>query len=369
MRQLRTVFGAGAMVLFAAVAPYQAGISAAAEAVPRETVISCNMPVSGTIKVANDLVCPDTKGLIVVADNTVIDLNGHRISCVGSGFEGSCQGVAPTGGVSEPDPAFDNGVEIDRRHNVHVFTSVPGGTIEGFDNGIRIRNSQNVKVEFLTITGPVGTIVANPRPASHGVLINGSSCDGPIHIGTGQFSGNDISNHNQGVAINGDCVDVVHNRLHDNDGGLTVRAGVPTGAVPSNGLLINDGSKNVVRGNEIFNNGDEDASDDAGLRIRRQGSTDNLVTNNVVKDNLGDGILLTEAARANYIVNNTMLGNGVAGSGTAFYDAAGRAAPGGPPDTENPVLNRWNQNNRCLTQNHEVPPGTCEPDDVPPGED
>lgn len=339
----------------------RAGSAQAAEATP----VACNQVVSGTVKLANDLVCPDTDGLIVGSDNTVIDLNGHRISCVGSGFEGSCQGVAPTGGVSEINQTLseDNGVEINRRRNVHVFTSIPGGTIDGFDNGLRIDRSKNVKVEFLTITGPPGTIVANPRPASHGVLINGSSCDGPIHIGTGQSSGSDISGHNQGIAINGDCVDVVHNRLHDNDGGLTVRGGVPTGAVPSNGLLISDGARNVARGNEIFENGDEDASDDAGVRIRRQESTDNLITNNVVNENLGDGILVTEGALDNFITNNTMLFNGVAGSGTVFYDAAGRGAPGEPPDTEDSPLNEWNQNNRCLTQNAEVPPGTCAPDE------
>lgn len=181
------------------------------------------------MKLANDLVCPDTDGLIVASDSTVIDLNGHRIACVGSGFEGSCQGVATTGGVSEINPTLseDNGVEINGRRNVHVFTSVPGGTIDGFDNGVRINRSENVKVEFLTITGPPGTIVANPRPASHGVLINGAGCDGQIHIGTGESSGNDISGHNQGIAINGDCVDVVHNRLHDNDGGLDRARGRP----------------------------------------------------------------------------------------------------------------------------------------------
>lgn len=366
MRRVRALVIAVAATLSVGLAPPLASVAPAQETTAGETVIACEMPVSGTIKVANDIVCPDTDGLIVVADNTIIDLNGHRISCVGSGFEGSCQGVAPTGGVSETDPAFDNGVEIDGRQNVHVFSSVPGGTIEGFDNGVRIRNSRNVKVEFLTITGPEGTIVANPRPASHGVLVNGSSCDGKVHIGTGQSRGNDISHHNQGIAISGDCVDVVHNRLHDNDGGLTVRAGVPTGAVPSNGLLISDGARNVVRGNEIFANGDEDGSDDAGIRVRRQGSTDNVLTNNSVHDNLGDGILMEMGANSNLITDNTMLGNGAALSGTLFFDAAGRGAPGGPPGSE--PLNEWNQNNRCLTQNQEVPPGTCEPDDVPPGE-
>jgi parallel beta-helix repeat protein len=355
----------GATLLVGAASPL-IGVASAAESAAGETVISCEMPVSGTIKVANDIVCADTDGLIVVADNTVIDLNGHRITCRGAGFEGSCQGVAPTGGVSENDATFDNGVEIMNRRNVHVFSSRPGGTVEGFDNGVRIRDSRNVKVEFLEISGPEGTILANPRPASHGVLITGASCDGPIHVGTGQFSGNDISNHNQGVAVNGDCVSIVHNRLHDNDGGLAVRGGVPAVAIPSNGLLISDGDRNVARGNEIFENGDEDESFDAGIRIRRQGSTDNILTNNMVSDNLGDGILMEQGANSNFITNNTMLRNGAALSGTIFYDAAGRGAPGGPPGSD--PLNEWNENNRCLTQNEEVPAGTCAPDDVPLGE-
>ncbi len=132
----------------------------------------------------------------------------------------------------------------------------------------------------------------------------------------------------------------------------------------TNGLLISDGARNVVRGNEIFANGDEDGSDDAGIRVRRQGSTDNVLTNNSVHDNLGDGILMEMGANSKLITDNTMLGNGAALSGT--FSAAGRGAPGGPPGSE--PLNEWNQNNRCLTQNQEVPPGTCEPDDVPPGE-
>ena len=361
MSALRSTIAASVTMALLAAGP----ADAQSESSGGETTVTCEQVVTGTIKVANDLVCPDTDGLIVGSDNTVIDLNGHRISCVGSGFEGSCQGVAPTGGVSEVNQtrSEDNGVEINGRQNVHVFTSRPGGALHGFDNGVRIDRSKNVKVEFLTITGPSGTILANPRPASHGVLVIGAGCDGQVHLGTGESSGNDISGHNQGIAINGDCVDVVHNRLHDNDGGLTVRGGVPTGAVPSNGLLISNGSRNVARGNEIFQNGDEDASDDAGVRIRRQDSTDNLITNNVVNENLGDGILLTEAARDNFIVNNTMLFNGVPGSGTVFYDAAGRGAPGEPPDTEDSLLNEWNQNNRCLTQNEEVPPGTCGADE------
>ncbi len=350
------------LILAAAAATLAAGVGPAQAA--QEEIVSCEQPVSGTVKLANDLVCTDTDGLVVADDNTVIDLNGHRISCKGNGYQESCQGIAPTGAAPDEDP--DNGVDIDERRNVHVFTSVPGATIEGFDNGVDIRQSDNVKVEHLVLTGPPRPGPANPRPPSHGVLVRGATCGGGnIHIGTGQKSGNDVSNHNQGIAVNGDCVSVVHNRARDNNSTAALIFGFPF--IPnSNGILLSNAAHNVVRGNEAERNGDGDLTPtgpDSGIQIRREESTDNLVTNNVVNGNMGDGISLRLGANSNHIVDNTMLLNG---GRPELYDAAGRGAPGGPPGSE--PLNEWNRNNRCLTQNAEVPPGTCEPDDVPPGE-
>lgn len=323
------------------------GISPAAAA---ETTITCNMPVAGTIKVANDLVCTDTDGLVVVADNTVIDLNGHRISCVapGTGYLGSCQGVAAVGGAVDQEP--EDGVNITGRVNVHVFDSQEGGTIDGFDNAIHIERSQDVKIEHLTLTGPPGD-VANPRPFSHGVLIRGSTCSGDtqIHIGTGQFSGNEMMNHNQGIAINGSCVSVIHNIVHDNDS---------NGSVPSNGILLNQATNNVVRGNEVFSNGDEvdNTNQDGGITLRNL-SRNNHIVNNEVLSNFGDGISVRTGSELNLIDNNIMLFNGGVLTGTVYFDAAGRGA--GP-------ANKWNQNNQCVTQNPEVPPGVCGADEAPP---
>lgn len=350
------------LVVCVAAATLTLGVAAAHAA--QETPVTCDQVVTGTVKLANDLVCPDTDGLIVGSDNTVIDLNGHRIACEGSGYLGSCQGIAPTGAAPDQDP--ENGVDIDERRNVHVFTSVPGATIEGFDNGVNIQSSDNVKVEHLVLTGPPRPGPVNPRPPSHGVLVRGATCGGGnIHIGTGQKSGNDASNHNQGIAVNGDCVSVVHNRAHDNNSTAAVIFGFPF--IPnSNGILLSNAADNVVRGNEVERNGDGDLTPtgpDAGIQIRREDSTDNLVTNNIVNANMGDGISLRLGANSNHIVDNTMLLNG---GRPELYDAAGRGAPGGPPGSD--PLNEWNRNNRCLTENGEVPLGTCEPDDVPPGE-
>ncbi|MBW3613695.1 MAG: right-handed parallel beta-helix repeat-containing protein [Actinobacteria bacterium] len=301
------------------------------------------MVVVETIKVANDLTCVDMDALIVGADNVVIDLNGHRINCVTvvTGYLGSCQGVAATGGATDAEP--EDGVNITGRVNVHVVDNAVGGTIQGFDNGININRSQDVKVERITFTGPPGD-VTNPRPFSHGVLVRGSSCvgDTQIHIGTGQFKGNEMMNHNQGIAINGSCVSILHNKVHDNDS---------NGSVPSNGILLNQSSNVVVRENEVVNNGDEvdDFFQDGGITLRNQ-SRNNHIVNNVVNSNYGDGISVRLGSEANLIDNNTMLFNGGIYSGILYYDAAGRGSGPG---------NKWNQNNVCVTQNEEVPPGVC----------
>lgn len=345
MKRMRVVLVAMVAAVAAGLVPV--GVTPASAG---ETPITCNMPVAGTIKVANDLVCTDTDGLVVVADNTIIDLNGHRISCVapGTGYLGSCQGIAAVGGAVDEEP--EDGVNITGHVNVHVFDSKDGGTIDGFDNAIRIERSQDVKIEHLTLTGPPGDLV-NPRPFSHGVLIRGSTCAGDtqIHIGTGQFSGNEMMNHNQGIAINGSCVSVIHNIVHDNDS---------NGSVPSNGILLNQASNNVVRGNEVFNNGDEvdPINQDGGITMRNN-SRNNHIVNNEVLSNFGDGISVRLGSEANFIDNNIMLLNGGALAGIVYYDAAGRGS--GP-------LNKWNQNNQCVTQNPEVPPGVCGADEAPP---
>jgi len=50
---------------------------------------SCPQVVAGSVRLEADLTCSDTDGLIVGSDNTVIDLNGHTIRCIGAGFMGS----------------------------------------------------------------------------------------------------------------------------------------------------------------------------------------------------------------------------------------------------------------------------------------
>lgn len=48
-------------------------------------LVSCGQLVAGTIKLAHDLPCVETDGLVVRSHDTIIDLKGQRITCSGAG--------------------------------------------------------------------------------------------------------------------------------------------------------------------------------------------------------------------------------------------------------------------------------------------
>jgi len=252
---------------------------------------TCPQTVSGSVRLETDLFCTNSDGLIVGADNTVIDLNGHTILCTGEpgGYFGSCQG-----------PAFfgdgDEGIDTNNRSNVHIFSHVPGGTIDGFDHGIRVRpNSHNVKVKQLTITGPAGAPGAT-RPLTGGILIQLLSCDGgPVRIGGGTTTSNDVSHHTRGIEADfSACVYIGSNRVHDN----RANGPFPPGFGPV-GILLIQAPNNHIRGNLVTNNGDG-FPNDAGLFIQQ--TTNVLVVENEVDENEGRGVVTGFQANDNYIV-------------------------------------------------------------------
>ena len=302
---------------------------------------TCPQAVEGSVRLETDLVCLNTSGLIVVGDNTVIDLNGHDIICTAEpgGYAGSCQGRPP--GPDNLDD--DRGIDIRNRHNVHVFSHLPDAKIEGFDLGIHIRESDNVKVKQVILTGPPPT--SGPRPFNtKGVFVDNVDCEnGHVRIGGGTNTGNDASNHARGIEVfQSGCVYVGYNRAHDNGG---------SGAGSGNfGIVITSSHDNHVRSNVVKRNGDGDRNLDAGLRLSDPPTMGNLVVENQVNENRPYGIRTAVFAAGNYIVNNQMLFNTEV---DAFSDQTS--------------LNEWNENNRCLTQTTPEPPlGVCSPDDIPP---
>ena len=310
-------------------------------------VSSCPQTVGpGFFRLANDVVCADNTAFIVVADNTIIDLNGHKVVCTGAGFKGSCQGP---GAGTEPDVGVDTG----GHNNVHVFSHVPGGTINGFDRGIDIKGGSNVKVKQLTITGPPSSgRGTNPRPQTQGIHVMGVTCGGGnIHLGGGVNTGNDVSNHTEGIELEqADCVEIGHNLVHDNN----------SDPFECHGIVADNSAHNNIHGNDVEANG-EDLGIDGGLTLQGLSTTDSIVTNNVVSNNNGDGISARRGAFGNQIVNNTMLFNGVPFAGSFFFDAAS-----GPQRANGAAVNFWDFNNVCNTQTTpEPPPGVCGPTEGP----
>jgi hypothetical protein len=297
--------------------------------------LTCPHPVSGSVRLEADLVCldrPGLTGLIVVSDNTVVDLNGHRIVCEGIGYGESCQ----------DEVADDRGIDTDGFDNVHVFSHLPDGTIEGWDIGIHVRqNSDNIKVKQVTVTAPPG--VGGGRQ-TRGIFVDNVDCaNGHVRIGGGTNTGNDVSWHTRGIEVfQSACVYVGYNRVHHNGGS----------DFDNQGIAINSSSNNHIRSNVVTNNGNGDLLFDAGIILYNTTSAENLVVENQANENNPNGVRTATGAADNYIVNNQMLDN-------LAFDASS--------DQTSVSLNRWNENNRCLTQTPgEPPPGVCSPEDVPP---
>jgi parallel beta-helix repeat protein len=310
-----------------------AAVAAAPRAAPSPAATpivspTCPQTVSGSVRLETDLACTNTSGLVVGADNTVIDLNGHKIVCTGSGYQGSCQGGST-----------EIGVDTNNYDNVHVFSHVEGGTIDGFDRGVYVRGpSDSATVKQLMITGPPLSTVPPYRPSVFGVLVEGNHCpDGGVLIGA-----NEVENHTTGIRLTGaNCVNVSSNNVHDNAGGdpdVTLNAGI----------RLRNSSTNQVRGNVVTHNGSGVVSPpppDSGIVLGTAPTTDNLVVGNTVNSNDGEGITTAQDAAGNTITNNEMRFNS---QFDAFSDDSG--------------ANSWNNNNRCRRQTTPQPPaGVCNP--------
>jgi parallel beta-helix repeat protein len=294
------------------------------------TLSTCPQVVSGSVRLETDITCVNSTALIVGSDNTVIDLNGHKISCSGEpgGYFGSCQST-----IND-----DYGVWTNSHNNVHVFSHVPGGTITGFDMGVRVESSQNVKVKQLTVTGPPGA-PGFPRPLTVGVFVVNSSCS-QVRVGGGTATANDISNATRGIQVQDSSCDYVgSNRVHDirDYRNLAARA---------LGISLVRAPNNQVRDNIVTNSGDNEPQDAAiDLRALAAQTTGNLIVGNTADGNLGNGIAMRQSASGNDIVNNEMINNT---QFDAYSDQSG--------------VNTWNNNNRCHTQTTpQPPPGVCNP--------
>lgn len=361
----------------------------------------CNKPVSGNVVFKGDVQCTDSSGLIVVASNTTINFNGFRLQCAapGTGFHNSCQGL---GMMTEPDV----GVVIKPGlSNVRVKGA---GSLVGFDQGVLIDGGPYSKasghqVERVHVSGPDAmgglfelsvTGVAGERPPTQGIVVLNVKCppygwddwgdnkDGGSRI---KIHRNSVDNHTIGVLLSdANCVEVNTNFLHDANSGRAEFAGQASHGIriEGSGNTDWDGSKkgahdNLLHGNMVIDSG-INVPDDSGVALVGN-ATRNRISNNTVSYNNGDGIRLLGGAIKNRFSNNTLNLNtsteptapsctdadalltgcspNPVANGREFYDLA---------DDNPPGANQFDANNKCETENPNVPSTVCNPGETQP---
>jgi parallel beta-helix repeat protein len=299
---------------------------------------SCGSTVSGAIVLDADLNCTNSDGLIVGADDTTIDLNGHNISCSGAGYLGSCQGLNRWG------------VMVWEKKNVTIKGP---GKISGFTVGVWLQKTVGANARDLEVTGPASPGYGNnPRVDSAGILLQGAAC--PVdNATTANIQGNKVSNHRLGIfLLYSGCANVGHNYASDNNSDTWMN---------SYGIIAGQVSNTTIEANIVERNGDNLSTVEGGIGLGGADAKNNVITNNVSSNNCGDGIQLGVASSGNNVVtNNVMRNNGKSAlngmckppAAGVFFDLAERYGATG---------NKINSNNKCETQFGTMPSGICNP--------
>jgi parallel beta-helix repeat protein len=297
----------------------------------KTSVATCQAITSpGAYELTADLVAVNTTCITITADNVTLFLNDHTITCVGGGFMGSCQQPGPFVGLGPTG--------IDIGPNVTGVAIMGLGTVDAFDTGIHVGDS-NALIKRVKVTGPlcVSPFLC-PRPDSTGILVEGSSGVNLLR--------NVVNNQSEGIDLHhvhcpggsASCV-LNGNVAHDN-------YSLP---IPCHGIALHDTKGYTLTRNVAFANG-ENGLENAGIYLA-DGSTGNTITNNDSSNNLGFGIAASGAGTSgNVIVNNVALDNTFI---PPIYADLGEVSGAGP--------NTWNDNNTCETETGTVPPTVCNP--------
>src|SRR5687768_13002220 len=103
-----------------------------------QNLTSCNQLVTTNIRLMNDLLCNDSDGIVVGANNIKIKLNGYSIRCHDPGDPGSykfsCQGGDPEHNFGKVNVSLPSAFD-------------PDTGAETFDFGIDTNGFSNVQIE------------------------------------------------------------------------------------------------------------------------------------------------------------------------------------------------------------------------------
>jgi parallel beta-helix repeat protein len=275
--QRRVVTGVG--VVCAAVVVVGFLVPASAEALPGQ--VSCGATITADTKLASDLVnCPNN-GIVIGADDIVLDLNGHTV-----GGDG-----APV--ASCPEGAFCD-VGIDNTAG-HTGVTIRNGAVRSFDVAVFVLGASDNRINRLSSANSASVGLVIGESSDTRIDHNSSAKDGVIGILT--FDSHDMGiDHNSIRGTTGYAVPILRsshirveqNRLSDNQ----------------HGFLLDCCDGNIFRGNRS----------DSGGAIEVANAQNNRVEENVLN---GDSIILGNAK------NTRVSDNRITGTGSVPSEAGG----------------------------------------------
>ncbi len=314
------LLGVATLVVLAQVAvPGLVGTASAAH-------VGCGTVITQSTTLDSDVgPCP-SNGIIVGADNIVLDLNGHRV-------------------FGTPNPGEGAGILLEDRTGV----TVTNGTVSDFDAGVAILGGGGNTVSKLTVRDNIGTLATDFGDGIMADSSNNNVIEKNVVVHNGPYSGIAFFGTSSGNLVE-------KNLVTDNN----ICAAVGTRTIcQDDGIRLEPGTHdNTVTKNEVLRNGLD------GIAVFR-GAPDNVITKNVVDGNgfhvalhrKGDGIRVFPGGDRTLVEKNRVFNNAANGiivqsqSNRILKNETGGNAAAGAPNTydlhdtnANCDLNVWRGN-------------------------
>lgn len=262
------------------------------------TAVDCGDILTHSVRLATDLTDCPADGLVIGADNIVVDLNGHTVSTAALGTA--------------------SGIRNEGHRRVRVFN----GTVNGFATGIFFRDASESSVVGVRLShnSDFGILLVD----SHGVTLRGNvvSHSDPAGTDTGiqlfRSNQNEIDRNilfavGDGVSLaQSNNNHVTRNSSSRNGSGIGIFDGSSRNRIEQN--LVNDNrDTGVLLDDHADDNviADNHASGNAFAGIAVGASDRSLVTRNLASGNPGGGIAVVDAAIGTIVKGNQASGNGM----------------------------------------------------------
>lgn len=277
---LRAKAGLAALAL-AGVVPAVAGTGVAAA-----NPALCGMVVTQNTTLTSDVGPCSSTGIIIGADNIVLDLGGHRVFAF--------------------NEIGDEGAGILARNRTGV--TIRNGIVEFFDAGVVIEGGSGNLVHAITARNNIGNAFTD---YGDGIVLFSSSRNrifGNVADHNGPYDGIGVVANSDDNVIEGNLVinnTIINSRSHGGSEGTMEDDGIRIESFGPNATP----DRNVVRGNRVLNNGLD------GIAVFPN-ARDNQIIGNTVHGNgflgnvrRGDGIHLFGFARTNLVQGNDVRNN------------------------------------------------------------